>query len=105
MLAFHQRAMSPARCGRPRIGYHARAMTIRRETLDCRRLLCPMPVIRVQDRVAGLTPGDELTAVCTDPGALNDIPAWCRINGHQVLATETREAEYLVTLRVGPGCV
>lgn len=68
--------------------------------LDCRRLLCPMPVIRVQDRVAELSPGDELVAVCTDPGALNDIPAWCRINGHQVLATETVEDEYLVRLKV-----
>lgn len=68
--------------------------------LDCRRLLCPMPVIRVQDRVAELSPGDELVAVCTDPGALNDIPAWCRINGHRVLATETVEDEYLVRLKV-----
>ena len=25
-------------------------------TLDCRRLLCPMPVIRVQDKVATLAP-------------------------------------------------
>lgn len=62
-----------------------------------------MPVIRVQDRVATLAPGDTLTAVCTDPGALLDIPAWCRINGHEVLATETRDGEYLVTVRVGGG--
>ena len=78
-------------------------MSIRRETLDCRRLLCPMPVIRVQDRVATLAPGDELTAVCTDPGALKDIPAWCRINGHEVLGTESLDPEYVVTVRVGPG--
>ena len=25
-----------------------------RTELDCRRLLCPMPVIRVQDAIAGL---------------------------------------------------
>ena len=72
----------------------------RNETLDCHRLLCPMPVIRVQDKVAGLAPGDTVTAVCTDPGALQDIPAWCRINGHVVIATETREDEYLITVRV-----
>jgi tRNA 2-thiouridine synthesizing protein A len=60
-----------------------------------------MPVIRVQDRVAGLRPGDELEAVCTDPGALNDIPAWCRINGHQVLEACQRGEAYIVTLRVG----
>ena len=54
-------------------------------TLDARGLLCPLPVIRVQDRVAELQPGDLLEAVCSDPGVLNDIPAWCRVNGHRVV--------------------
>ncbi|MCB1784718.1 MAG: sulfurtransferase TusA family protein [Chromatiaceae bacterium] len=76
-------------------------MTARHATLDCHRLLCPLPVIRVQDRVASMAPGETLTALCTDPGALQDIPAWCRINGHEVIATETVDGEYRVTLRVG----
>ncbi len=69
--------------------------------LDARRLLCPMPVIRVQDAIAGLQPGDTVTAICTDPGALNDIPAWCRINGHEVVETREQGDEYLVVVRVG----
>ncbi len=72
-----------------------------RQQLDCRRLLCPMPVIRVQDKVAELQPGDELEAICTDPGVLQDIPAWCRINGHLVLDQRRQDDEYLVLLRVG----
>lgn len=72
-----------------------------RHVLDCHRLLCPMPVIRVQDKVAQLSPGDELEAVCTDPGALSDIPAWCRINGHQVIETREHDDEYIVVVRVG----
>ncbi|MCP4995802.1 MAG: sulfurtransferase TusA family protein [Gammaproteobacteria bacterium] len=71
------------------------------ETLDARRLLCPMPVIRVQDRVAELPPGTLLEAVCTDPGVLSDIPAWCRINGHRVVETRRQEDEYIVVLEVG----
>ena len=69
--------------------------------LDCHRLLCPMPVIRVQDQVAQMQPGDEVEAVCTDPGALNDIPAWCRINGHEVVETREKDDEYIVVVRVG----
>jgi len=69
--------------------------------LDCHRLLCPMPVIRVQDQVAQMQPGDELEAVCTDPGALNDIPAWCRINGHEIVETREQDDEYIVVVRVG----
>lgn len=72
-----------------------------RVTVDCRRLLCPLPVIRVQDRVAGMAPGDELEAVCTDPGALNDIPAWCRINGHAVVEMRSGGGEHVVVVRVG----
>ncbi len=69
--------------------------------IDCRRLLCPMPVIRVQDKVETLSPGDELVAICTDPGVVNDIPAWCRINGHQVVSCDERDGEYVVRVRVG----
>jgi tRNA 2-thiouridine synthesizing protein A len=72
------------------------------ETLDARRLLCPMPVIRTQNRVRDMAPGDELEVVCTDPGALADIPAWCRVHGHEVLSAGPGEGnEVLVRLRVG----
>jgi tRNA 2-thiouridine synthesizing protein A len=71
--------------------------------LDARRLLCPMPVIRTQDRIADLQPGDVLTVNCTDPGALNDIPTWCRINGHKVLESGERDSEVYVVIEVGEG--
>lgn len=71
--------------------------------LDAKRLLCPMPVIRTQDKIAGLQPGDTLEVVCTDPGALNDVPAWCRINGHRVLSTRREEDEIVIVIEVGHG--
>lgn len=73
---------------------------MKRVLVDARRLLCPLPVIRVQDRVAVLDPGTLVEAVCTDPGALHDIPAWCRINGHQVVETRSSEDECVVVLEV-----
>ena len=69
--------------------------------VDARRLLCPMPVIRVQEKVAELGAGTLVEVVCSDPGALNDIPAWCRINGHRVVETRISGEEYLVILEVG----
>jgi tRNA 2-thiouridine synthesizing protein A len=60
-----------------------------------------MPVIRVQNMVAQLPAGTRLEAFCTDPGALNDIPAWCRINGHRVLETRQVDQEYVVVVEVG----
>ena len=72
-------------------------------SLDARRLLCPMPVIRTQDRIAELQPGDILEVVATDPGALNDIPAWCRINGHKVLVSREDRGEVVLEIEVGDG--
>jgi len=69
--------------------------------VDARNLLCPMPVIRCQDKVSGLNPNDIVEVVCTDPGAKNDIPAWCRINGHTVLDIIEQENEIIITLEVG----
>lgn len=69
--------------------------------VDARRLLCPMPVIRVQNKVAECASGDEIVAICTDPGALNDVPAWCRINGHEILSKEQHDDEIIIRIRVG----
>lgn len=72
-----------------------------REVLNARRLLCPLPVIRTQDKVKQLQPGDQLEVICTDPGVMQDIPAWCRINGHKVLETSSGDHEYVIVLEVG----
>ena len=70
------------------------------QQLDARRLLCPMPVIRTQDAIAKLNNGDVIDVVCTDPGALNDVPTWCRINGHKVLKTSENNHEIIITIEV-----
>jgi len=59
-----------------------------------------MPVIKTQNKVAELQAGDTLEVTCTDPGALNDIPAWCRINGHTVIETQEKNEEVIITVQV-----
>lgn len=69
--------------------------------LDAKRMLCPMPVIKTQNKVKELAVGDILHVICTDPGALSDIPAWARINGHEVISQQENEDEITITVRVG----
>ncbi len=71
-----------------------------RSVLDCRQLMCPMPVIRAQAAVGSMAIGDELEVIVTDPGALEDIPAWCRVHGHEVLETRQVDGEYRLVIRV-----
>lgn len=68
--------------------------------LDARRLLCPMPVIKTQDRISELAAGDILVVTATDPGVLNDIPAWCRIHGHRVIDSRSEGRELVITIEV-----
>ena len=73
-------------------------------TVDARHLLCPLPVIRTQDAVATCQPGDRLQVVCTDPGVVHDIPAWCRVHGHKVCAIERTEYEIVIEIEIGEAC-
>ena len=68
--------------------------------IDARRLLCPMPVIRTQDKINTLQDDDFLTVTFTDPGVRSDIPAWCRIHGHEIIETLTVGREIIITIKV-----
>ncbi|MCP4008678.1 MAG: sulfurtransferase TusA family protein [Proteobacteria bacterium] len=69
--------------------------------LDARNLMCPLPVIRAQDKIKTMRSGQLLNVVCSDPGALNDIPAWCRINGHRVVSSQHDDSTISVLVEVG----
>jgi tRNA 2-thiouridine synthesizing protein A len=68
--------------------------------LDARGLLCPMPVIRTQDAVQKLQQGETLRVLCSDPGVVHDIPAWCRVHGHEVLNIQEKDEEIVITILV-----
>jgi TusA-related sulfurtransferase len=72
-----------------------------RVTVDARYLLCPLPVIRTQDHVARLRPGDSVRVLCTDPGVLHDIPSWCRMHGHTVGEITRQDDEIVIIILVG----
>ena len=59
-----------------------------------------MPVIRTQQTVATLDDGDELEVICTDPGVLHDVPAWCRVHGHRFDGAEEDGDEIRVLLTI-----
>ncbi len=68
--------------------------------LNTRRLLCPMPVIKAQNKARELKHGDQLKVIATDPGAMHDLPSWCRINGHKMILCETINEEVHITLEI-----
>ena len=69
--------------------------------LDARRLLCPMPVIKLQDCLNKQAMGTRVEITSTDPGAMNDIPTWCRINGHDLISSSEDGMEYVFLVEKG----
>ncbi len=52
------------------------------DTIDCRGLKCPLPVLKLEKRVEAAAPGTVLVVLATDPMAKIDIPLYCRQHGH-----------------------
>ncbi|MEO5983173.1 MAG: sulfurtransferase TusA family protein [Pedococcus sp.] len=60
--------------------------------VDARGLRCPLPVIRLAQRVRGLGEGTLVEVWATDPAAAADIPAWCRMRGQEYVTAHGPEA-------------
>ena len=58
------------------------SLTSEPETIDARGLKCPLPVLKMEKRLAALPAGARLVVLATDPMAKVDIPLYCRQNGH-----------------------
>jgi tRNA 2-thiouridine synthesizing protein A len=63
-------------------------LTTEPEILDARGLKCPLPVLKMEKRLAQVPAGHRLVVLATDPMAKIDIPLHCRQNGHDC-ATST----------------
>lgn len=61
------------------------------ETLDCKGLLCPLPVYKASQAIRELSPGQVLRVECTDPGSIPDFRAFARQHGHTLLSAEEHD--------------
>jgi tRNA 2-thiouridine synthesizing protein A len=67
--------------------------------LDARGLNCPLPILRTHKAMAGLSGGQVLRVLATDPGSVKDMEAFCRQTGHELLASEQANGAFAFTLR------
>jgi tRNA 2-thiouridine synthesizing protein A len=67
--------------------------------LDCKGLLCPLPVYRTSQALNRLQAGQVLRVECTDPGSLADFPALARQRGLTLLSAVERDGVQVFHLR------
>jgi tRNA 2-thiouridine synthesizing protein A len=56
--------------------------------LDAKGLACPMPIVKTKKAMNGLQSGDVLEVHATDKGAKNDLSAWAKSKGHELVKHE-----------------
>jgi len=67
--------------------------------LDCKGLLCPLPVYRASQAISRLEPGAVLRVECTDRGSLADFPAFARQRNLTLLSATERDGVQVFELR------
>ncbi|VBB43054.1 conserved hypothetical protein [uncultured Desulfatiglans sp.] len=61
------------------------------QTLDCRGLSCPMPILKTKKLIGTMKSGQILEILGTDPGTRNDLPAFSKRSGHEYLGEKQDE--------------
>lgn len=69
------------------------------QELDCRGLSCPLPIIKTKRAIDALAPGEVLKMVATDPGSVNDMAAWVKKTGHEMVGSDEAGGEYAFFIR------
>ena len=77
-------------------------MTAPDATVEARGVLCPVPIIRLARAATSLPAGSLIELLTDDPAAEYDVPAWCRLRGHTLVATEPLEADIPVDPTADP---
>ena len=67
--------------------------------LDARGLNCPLPILRTKKSIAAMQSGEILEITATDPGSVKDLDAFCRQTGHQMLASQEIDGEFVFRIR------
>jgi len=53
--------------------------------VDATGLLCPMPIVKLAQGIASVAVGQVVEVTATDPGILEDAPAWAKMTRHEVI--------------------
>ena len=69
------------------------------KTIDARNLSCPLPILKSRKALKALKINRVLEILTTDPASKNDIPAWVKVSGQELISVEEnspRDYRFLV---------
>jgi len=73
------------------------------QVLDVKGELCPMPVVKARLALDRLQAGQVIQVIATDPASCDDMPAFCRYQGHKLLEARSENGVYTYWVQKGGG--
>ena len=64
------------------------------QELDARGLNCPLPILRAKKVLNGLSGGQVLKIIATDPGSVKDFEAFAKQTGNELLDSSEANGEF-----------
>ncbi len=69
------------------------------QTLDCKGLNCPIPIVRISKTVKKMDSGQTLEVTATDPAFEADLRAWAKRLKHDLVEFATENAVYRAVIQ------
>ena len=69
------------------------------QELDCQGMLCPLPILKTKKVIDTMEVGKGLQMLSTDAGSVNDMNAWTRQTGHELVYSERNNKLYTYFVR------
>ncbi|BFM06667.1 sulfurtransferase TusA family protein [Halioxenophilus aromaticivorans] len=68
-------------------------------TLDVTGCLCPLPLLKLKLGLKEMLPGQVIELLASDATSTQDIPAFCKLSGHQLVATQQDGDTYIFRVK------
>jgi len=69
------------------------------QVLDVKGLNCPLPILKARKTLKGMDKGTTLEVLATDPGAVKDFEAFCRVTGNTLVETRVEDNVYAFVIK------
>jgi tRNA 2-thiouridine synthesizing protein A len=70
------------------------------QVLDAKGLNCPLPILKTKKAIKGMSAGQVLQVMATDPGSVADMTAFCNQTGNELLSQSNEGDVYTFEIKV-----
>ena len=69
------------------------------EELDASGLNCPLPILRAKKSLAGMSSGQVLHIIATDPGSVKDFEAFAKQTGNELMSSNEEGGKFTFLIK------